>query len=63
MSPPRSAVNEVVVAAGSTLKVIFENDYLQDTHIVRLCQICSETGVAFVKTSTGSIGQAAQRLL
>jgi deoxyribose-phosphate aldolase len=35
------------------LKVIFENDYLQETHIVRLCEICSEIGVAFVKTSTG----------
>lgn len=35
------------------LKVIFENDYLKDEHIVRLCEICSEIGVAFVKTSTG----------
>jgi deoxyribose-phosphate aldolase len=35
------------------LKVIFENDYLPDEAIVRLCQICSDIGVAFVKTSTG----------
>jgi deoxyribose-phosphate aldolase len=35
------------------LKVIFENDYLKDEHIVKLCQICTEVGVAFVKTSTG----------
>jgi deoxyribose-phosphate aldolase len=39
--------------ACDVLKVIFENDYLQETHIIRLCEICSEIGVAFVKTSTG----------
>jgi len=39
--------------ASPVLKVIFENDYLQETHIIRLCEICSEIGVAFVKTSTG----------
>jgi deoxyribose-phosphate aldolase len=47
------AINEAVVANGAILKVIFENDYLEDAHIVRLCEICSEAGVAFVKTSTG----------
>ncbi len=30
------------VEAGAILKVIFENDYLQDAHIIRLCEICSE---------------------
>ena len=35
------------------LKVIFENDYLDDQHIVKLCKICTRVGVAFVKTSTG----------
>jgi deoxyribose-phosphate aldolase len=35
------------------LKVIFENDYLQDAQKIKLCEICSEVGVAFVKTSTG----------
>jgi len=35
------------------LKVIFENDYLGDEHIVKLCAICSAAKVAFVKTSTG----------
>jgi deoxyribose-phosphate aldolase len=43
------AINE----AAPLLKVIFENDYLQDAQIIRLCEICSEIGVAFVKTSTG----------
>jgi deoxyribose-phosphate aldolase len=33
--------------------VIFENDYLKDEHKIKLCQICSEIPVAFVKTSTG----------
>lgn len=36
------------------LKVIFENDYLPlDRHKIRLCEICSELNVDFVKTSTG----------
>ncbi|KAI9648958.1 hypothetical protein NHQ30_001524 [Ciborinia camelliae] len=47
------AINDAVVSRGSALKVIFENDYLTDVEIVRLCRICSEVGVAFVKTSTG----------
>lgn len=47
------AVNETCVARGAILKVIFENDYLEDEHVVALCKICSEIGVAFVKTSTG----------
>ena len=47
------AINEAVVAGGAILKVIFENDYLQEVHIIRLCEICSEAGVAFTKTSTG----------
>ena len=46
-------INEVVTLNKAILKVIFENDYLQDAHIVRLCDICSEHQVAFVKTSTG----------
>lgn len=46
-------VNDIVTGAGAIVKVIFENDYLQDEHIIRLCRICSEVGVAFVKTSTG----------
>ncbi|MEW6157655.1 MAG: deoxyribose-phosphate aldolase [Verrucomicrobiota bacterium] len=46
-------INQAVVNDRALLKVIFENDYLQTTHIIRLCQICSEHQVAFVKTSTG----------
>jgi deoxyribose-phosphate aldolase len=47
------ALNTEVLAHGATLKVIFENDFLQDTHKEILCRICSDAGVAFVKTSTG----------
>jgi deoxyribose-phosphate aldolase len=47
------AVNDACIARDSILKVIFENDYLQEPQIVALCQICSDLGVAFVKTSTG----------
>ncbi len=46
-------VNEIVVANGGILKVIFENDFLREEHIVRLCDICTAINVAFVKTSTG----------
>jgi len=46
-------VNEIVTANGGILKVIFENDFLNDEHIIKLCHICSEIKVAFVKTSTG----------
>jgi deoxyribose-phosphate aldolase len=42
-----------VTHAGAILKVIFENDYLEDAQIIRLCEICSEHAVAFMKTSTG----------
>ncbi|MCX7847982.1 MAG: deoxyribose-phosphate aldolase [bacterium] len=48
-----AAVNATTVGGGAILKVIFENDYLCDEHIMRLCEICTDVGVAFVKTSTG----------
>lgn len=38
---------------GARLKVIFENCYLEDAHKIRLCEICAEAGVDWVKTSTG----------
>lgn len=49
-------IEEIMNAAlehNAILKVIFENDYLQDEQKIKLCEICSEVGVAFVKTSTG----------
>jgi deoxyribose-phosphate aldolase len=40
-------------AAGAKIKVIFENAYLDDAAKIRLCKICGEAGVDWVKTSTG----------
>ncbi len=40
-------------AAGQKIKVIFENCYLNDDQKIRLCEICTEAGVDWVKTSTG----------
>ena len=46
-------INEAVKKHNSILKVIFENDYLEDSHIINLCEICNEIKPAFVKTSSG----------
>ncbi len=47
------AVTEATHAAGQKVKVIFENCYLNDEQKIRLCEICGELGVDWVKTSTG----------
>lgn len=48
------AVTEACHKNGAIVKVIFENDYLpDDAYKIRLCELCSEAGVDFVKTSTG----------
>jgi deoxyribose-phosphate aldolase len=48
------AINDACQENKAILKVIFENDYLpEDRYKIRLCGICSEAGVAFVKTSSG----------
>ena len=47
------AVVEVGHEAGALVKVIFENCYLQEEHKIKLCEICGQVGVDFVKTSTG----------
>lgn len=48
-----NSINEATVNNGAILKVIFETGFLTDDQIVKLCEISSEMGVAFVKTSTG----------
>ena len=48
-----AAVLDVAHAAGVKVKVIFENCYLKDQHKIRLCEICGELNVDWVKTSTG----------
>ena len=48
-----SAVQDAVARRGALLKVIFETDFIPEADLkIRLCEICSEIGVAFVKTST-----------
>jgi deoxyribose-phosphate aldolase len=44
---------EATHAEGAKIKVIFENAYLDDAMKIRLCGICGEIGVDWVKTSTG----------
>lgn len=47
-------LNDTVVRHGAILKLIFETDFLpSDDYKITLCHLCSEHGVAFVKTSTG----------
>lgn len=48
-----SAVLAETHGRGQMLKVIFENCYLNDSQKIRLCEICGELGVDWVKTSTG----------
>lgn len=49
-----AAVSMVTKKHGAALKVIFENDFLpEDSFKIRLCELCSEHRVEFVKTSTG----------
>ena len=48
-----AAVCDAVHARGALLKVIFECCFLDDEEKKRLCETCTETGVDFVKTSTG----------
>lgn len=47
------AVTECTHQGGGVVKVIFENCYLNHDQKVRLCEICTELGCDFVKTSTG----------
>jgi len=47
------AVIDIAHAAERRVKVIFENGYLDDNQKIRLCEICSELGADWVKTSTG----------
>lgn len=49
-----SALNRTITGSGAILKVIFENDFLPSDDLkIKLCYICNDCGVAFVKTSTG----------
>lgn len=47
------AIAKLTHTDGQKLKVIFENCYLTDEQKVRLCEMCGELRVDWVKTSTG----------
>ena len=47
------ALTDVTHAAGQKNKIIFENCHLNDEQKIRLCGVCGEIGVDWVKTSTG----------
>lgn len=48
------SVSDACHQHGAIVKVIFETDYITKTNdIVRLCQICTEVGADYVKTSSG----------
>lgn len=50
----RDDIAAVFQACGNVpLKVIFETSLLDNDEIVKLCELCTGIGVAFVKTSTG----------
>ncbi len=53
------AVLEAVRARGAKLKVIFENCFLSEAQKIRLCEICGDLSVDWVKTSTGFGGGGA----
>lgn len=44
---------------GKVIKIIFETALLNNDEIEKLCNICNEIGVDFVKTSTGFSGSGA----
>jgi deoxyribose-phosphate aldolase len=46
-------ITELTHSGGAKIKVIFENAYHDDAAKIRLCEICGEIGVDWVKTSTG----------
>ena len=48
------SVNDEAKSKNAIVKVIFENDFLKDDRYkIRLCHLCNQHRVAFVKTSTG----------
>jgi deoxyribose-phosphate aldolase len=52
-------LTELVHGSRAKIKTIFENFYLSDDEKIRLCEICGEIGVDWVKTSTGYAGGGA----
>ena len=46
-------LTDLVHSHGQKIKIIFENCYLEESHIKTACGICNDAGVDWVKTSTG----------
>lgn len=46
-------LTDLTHSRGQKIKIIFENAYMDDPAKIRLCEICGEIGVDWVKTSTG----------
>ena len=46
-------LTDLTHSGGAKIKVIFENAYHDEPSKIRLCQICGDYGVDWVKTSTG----------
>jgi deoxyribose-phosphate aldolase len=47
-------INNKCIQNNAILKVIFETDFITDDNDkIRLCELCNENNIAFVKTSTG----------
>jgi deoxyribose-phosphate aldolase len=55
-----NAITEMSHDSGALIKVIIETGYLNADHLAALCDVCSEAGVDFVKTSTGFGATGAQ---
>ena len=53
VSAELAALTDLIHTADAKIKVIFENAYHDDAAKIRLCEICGEIGVDWVKTSTG----------
>ena len=47
------AAAKQVHAAGARIKVIFETCWLDEAQTIRLCEVCTDAGADWVKTSTG----------
>ena len=48
------SVTDICHRHGAIVKVIFETDFVtRDADIIKLCQICTEVGADYVKTSSG----------
>ena len=53
-------VVEVAHRRQALVKIIFENSYLKEDQIVRLCEICGDAKVDYMKTSTGYASSGAK---